>query len=164
MLIKVYKNLSFKNINSIFFVKNLKTVLKYSNMKKCTISLTLVSNVTMSQYNKTFRDKNGPTDILSFPSHFIKHEIGDIYIAPDFVQTKLKRNKCLCLTGHLDRESMAEYMRLLIAHGVCHLVGMDHEVENDAKDMEIVENFLLSKCRGENSSIHLFKEGADIKF
>lgn len=104
-------------------------VLKLENFKGLAeISVTLVDNVYIQELNKQYRDKDVPTDVLSFPQ--IKegggYEIdpnngyqvlGDIIISVETVSHQCK------VYGRTFRHEMAH----LTAHGALHLLGYDHE-------------------------------------
>lgn len=111
------------------------------------ISIWLTTNKTIHYYNKTYRQKDKPTDILSFPYHTelkagqrIKPKsdddknLGDIIISLEYVQKDLPRwNK-----------SFEERMKILLVHGICHLLGYDHIEDKDFKVMQKKEDALLN--------------------
>jgi probable rRNA maturation factor len=78
-------------------------------------------------YNKQFRKKDYPTDVLSFPVRETvenEHYLGDILISMErtTVQAREKRHP-------VKRE-----LKILLLHGVLHLLGYDHEVDNGQMD------------------------------
>ena len=91
------------------------------------VAICLVSDAEMARLNKTFRGKNKPTDVLSFPAGRTpafrwassSRFLGDIAISPAMA----KRN-----AGSYGR-TVAEELRILILHGVLHLMGYDHETD-----------------------------------
>ena len=111
------------------------------------ISISVASVSEIHELNKKYREVDKPTDVLSFPI-FSREEIesdsivelqeidlGDIIICIDVVEEHAKEYE----TGIL-RETM--YM---ITHGICHLIGYDHENEVDKKEMRALEEKILSK-------------------
>lgn len=110
------------------------------------ISIWLTTNKTIHFYNKNYRQKDKPTDILSFPYHTnlkagqkIKPKsdedknLGDIIISPKYVHDDLMRwNK-----------TFEKRMKILLVHGICHLLGYDHIEDNDYKIMHKKETKLL---------------------
>jgi probable rRNA maturation factor len=90
------------------------------------IDLIVCYNSTIQEYNKTYRDKNQATDVLSFP---IENDnimlanimpLGSIVISIDFVNAKALE------LGH----STEDEFTLLFIHGLLHLLGYDHEIDN----------------------------------
>lgn len=120
-------------------------VLKYDDFD---ISVLITTNATIRKYNRDFRHKDKPTDILSFPYHpelqagkRIKvHEpedanLGDLIISAEYV---VQEARALNVT-------FEARMKLLLVHGVCHLLGYDHIDDADWRKMRAKEAFLLKK-------------------
>ena len=128
-------------------------MLKEKNIDKETVSLSIsaVSKEEIHKINKEYRNVDRPTDVLSFPiferseidnfsniddNKKIKEiELGDIIICIDILEEHAIEYK----TGIL-REIL--YM---ITHGVCHLFGYDHEIEEEKKEMRALEEKILKK-------------------
>jgi probable rRNA maturation factor len=87
------------------------------------LSLAFVSPREMEELHRRFMGEDGPTDVLSFP---LGEDglIGDVVICP----LEARRNN--------PRHPSAE-LRLLVTHGVLHLLGYDHEEEQDRREMWI---------------------------
>jgi probable rRNA maturation factor len=99
------------------------------------VTVQLVSDQAMARLNQTFRKKQGPTDVLSFPARRKRPRenaayMGDIAISPETARRNARR---------FSRALGAE-MRILILHGMIHLAGFDHE--NDSGEMERLERRL----------------------
>ena len=98
--------------------------------KKVSLSILLSNNKKIKKLNKNFRNKNKPTDILSFPfskKNRIKKKtyIGDIIISYDYLnKPKLQKIKIF-------REKL---IRIFI-HGFLHLLNFDHNKDTDYKKM-----------------------------
>lgn len=104
------------------------------------VGVCLVTNGVIAAWNWEYRGKRGPTDVLSFRSEPDAHNprgsyLGDIAIAP-----ALARRNARKLSRTLDSE-----MRILILHGLLHLMGYDHET--DQGQMERRERRLLKDLR-----------------
>jgi probable rRNA maturation factor len=90
------------------------------------IDLIVCYNSTIKEYNKTYRDKDRATDVLSFPienDNILLADVmplGSIVISIDFVHTK-------ALELHHSNE---DEFTLLFIHGLLHLLGYDHEIDN----------------------------------
>ena len=103
--------------------------------KKINFSLLLSNNKKIKKLNKNFRNKNKPTDILSFPSNkknIIKNKtyIGDIIISYEFLN-KPKIQKIEIFKKKLIR---------IFIHGFLHLLNFDHKKDIDYKKMLKEEN------------------------
>ena len=103
------------------------------------IELIITTNEEIQAINNEYRGKNTPTDVLSFPYEAMPMApLGSIVISEDFVQQKAQE------LGHTTDD---EFM-LLFIHGLLHLLGYDHEIDNGemrAKEEELIEKFQLPK-------------------
>lgn len=129
--------------------------------KDAQISITIVDSDEIKAINKEFRNIDKPTDVLSFPliDFSIDHNyeisedsldcidpengevmLGDIVLCIDKIKSQaLEYNHSV----------LREYA-FLIAHSMLHLLGYDHMVENEAKDMERRQEEILKSlgiCR-----------------
>jgi probable rRNA maturation factor len=86
------------------------------------VDVLLADDPTLRQLNKSFRGKNKPTDVLSFPtpSEFAKRHAGDLAIS---IETAARQ---AATYGHALRDEV----RILLLHGLLHLSGEDHETDN----------------------------------
>jgi probable rRNA maturation factor len=89
---------------------------------KGAVDVLLADDPTLRHLNKTFRGKNKPTDVLSFPapSSFAARHAGDLAISLDTAARQAKTY------GH----TLAEETKILLLHGLLHLSGEDHETDN----------------------------------
>jgi probable rRNA maturation factor len=107
----------------------------------CELSIALVDLEEMTELNGRFREKDGPTDVLSFPCDdpcAIVEEgepvtLGDVVIAPEIAENQAAEY------GH----TVEEELNLLLVHGVLHLLGYDHIEDDDASVMQARERALL---------------------
>jgi len=101
------------------------------------IELILTDNDEIAHINREFRDIDKDTDVLSFPSDpFPNAPLGSIIISVDKVQSVAEE------LGHTPDDEMA----LLFIHGMLHLLGYDHEVDNGEmreRERELVKEFNL---------------------
>ncbi len=109
-----------------------------NSLTKKDIELMVVKNDEIQELNKEHRKIDKATDVLSFPMDFdfVNMPLGSIVISTDFVQEKSKEY------GH----SFNEEFSLLFIHGILHLLGYDHEVDNGehrAKEEELIKEFKL---------------------
>ena len=86
---------------------------------RATVSVLLCGDARMRRLNREWRRIDRPTDVLSFPSGEPGF-LGDVAIDVPYAARQARRR------GHsLDRE-----VQLLLAHGVLHLMGHDHETDD----------------------------------
>ena len=107
-------------------------------LTKKDIELLVVRNDEIRILNKEHRKIDKATDVLSFPLDydFVNMPLGSIVISTDFVEEKAKEY------GHTFNEEFS----LLFIHGILHLLGYDHEVddgEHRAKEEELIKKFNL---------------------
>ncbi|MFK5976775.1 MAG: rRNA maturation RNase YbeY [Sulfurovum sp.] len=102
------------------------------------IELIITNNEDIRELNREYRGKDSPTDVLSFPleQYSDNMPLGSIIISADYVINK---------ASEFDHTVQDELL-LLFIHGVLHLLGYDHEVDDGemrAKEVEIIESFSL---------------------
>lgn len=85
------------------------------------VTVLLTSDAAIKRLNKQFRGKNKATDVLSFPaSEMAAGVAGDLAIS---AETALKQAR---EQGH----TLSTEIKVLMLHGLLHLAGYDHEVDN----------------------------------
>jgi len=104
------------------------------------IELILTDNKTIQELNKEYRQKDTPTDVLSFPLEAAtQHEpAGSVVISLEYAK------KIADELGH----ALDEEVSLLLIHGLLHLQGYDHEIDNGEmreKEGYWIEYFKLPK-------------------
>jgi len=116
------------------------------------LGILLTDNQAIQCFNRDFRSKDEPTDILSFPFHpdleagqAIVAEteddknVGDLIISLEYI-------KELC---EQENKTINEHLRTLLCHGICHLLGYDHYTESTDKVMKEKESWLAAKLAEE---------------
>src|ERR1700693_245612 len=113
-------------------------------LQEAQVTVCLVSDAEIAGMNQSFRKKHGPTDVLSFPAVKLRKparsqglpvssspdfldgdaSLGDIAIAPAVAKQNAKK---------YGRTLPAE-LKILILHGVLHLLGFDHEADRGEMD------------------------------
>ena len=101
------------------------------------IELIITSEAEIQEINKTHRGVNAATDVLSFPyQQMPMSPLGSIVISSEHVKTKAKELQ------HTEPDECT----LLFIHGLLHLLGFDHEVDNGemrAEETRLIEKFNL---------------------
>ncbi|GAA0641230.1 rRNA maturation RNase YbeY [Brevundimonas lenta] len=95
----------------------------------------LTHDAAVQALNGRFREKDRPTNVLSFPApESAAPHLGDIVLAYGVCAGEAaEQNK-----------SLADHLSHLTVHGVLHLLGFDHEVEAEAEEMEAEERSILA--------------------
>lgn len=99
------------------------------------LAILLADDERLSGLNSAFRGKAGPTNVLSFPAPANPEGwLGDVALA---------FGTCLREAEAQDKR-LEHHLQHLVAHGVLHLVGYDHETEAEASAMEGLEIKVLA--------------------
>jgi probable rRNA maturation factor len=135
----------------------LRRVKREIGLRDSDVTVCLVSDAEIARMNEAFRKKKGPTDVLSFPAGETRRALaagrkriytegaenaegtekrrarkesasetylGDIAIAPETARRYAEKNG----------RSLNDELRVLILHGVLHLLGYDHETDRGEMD------------------------------
>lgn len=102
------------------------------------LELIIVNNEAIKEINFEYREKNEATDVLSFPfeGDFAHLPLGTIIISENFIVEKAKEYN----------HKMEDELKLLFIHGLLHLLGFDHEIDNGEhrqKEEELIKNLNL---------------------
>ncbi len=123
--------------------QKLLAVLDYADFD---LGILITNNSGIRKYNAEYRHKDKPTDILSFPyyaevvagkrirvSRDQEKNLGDLIFSAEYVVKEAEKYQV----------SFDERMRVLLVHGVCHLLGYDHIENADYRRMRAKEAYLL---------------------
>ena len=130
----------------LFFKKICKSFPKKYKFLRRNISFTLLlsNNKSIKKLNKSFRNKNKSTDILSFPSNkklkkIKENYIGDIIISYNFIDKPKSQSF----------KSFKEKLIKTFIHGFLHLLNFDHIKDKDyikmLKEEELIYKSVISK-------------------
>jgi probable rRNA maturation factor len=90
------------------------------------LSISFVTTEEMADLHASYAGEEGPTDVLSFPLAEADEDgvriLGDVVIAP-------------AVAAANNPTDPAAELRLLLAHGILHLLGYEHEREDDRTEM-----------------------------
>jgi probable rRNA maturation factor len=100
-------------------------VLRAEGAERAELSVSLVEDAEMAELHLRYLGEPGPTDVLAFPIGEDDGEgvrvLGDVVIAPAYAA---ERNP-----------DLPAELRLLLVHGILHLLGYDHEGEGERREM-----------------------------
>jgi len=124
--------------------KIVSTILDQEKMSDCVINLRLLNDNEMRKLNMQFRQKDKTTNVLSFPNDDISvkqtKNIGDIAISVEYVKAEAKK----------EGKTFDDHIIHMLAHGVYHILGYDHENNENAMIMENKEIQTLKKINISN--------------
>ena len=128
----LYKKCISNSVNQTF------KIIKFSSNIEISISFLLTSNSEMKLLNQKYRNKNKPTNVLSFPMNEKienKNYLGDVVIACEKIidesyEQNIKKYK---------------YLSKMTIHGVLHLLGYKHDTDSQFNEMNLIEKKILEK-------------------
>jgi probable rRNA maturation factor len=104
-----------------------------------TVSLLFTDDEEIQDLNARFRNKDRPTNVLSFPGADnvqipgIPPHLGDIALAYETVRRE----------AEAEGKTFEDHLTHLVVHGFLHLAGYDHEEADEAEEMEDLERLIL---------------------
>jgi probable rRNA maturation factor len=127
-----YKKCISNSVNQIF------KIIKFSSNNEISISFLLTSNSEIKLLNHKYRNKNKPTNVLSFPMNEKienKNYLGDVVIACEKIidesyEQNIKKYK---------------YLSKMTIHGVLHLLGYKHDTDRQFNKMNSIEKNILEE-------------------
>ncbi len=102
-------------------------------------SLRLTDDATIHELNRTYRDVDKPTDVLAFAMRegmggdMFPEQIGDVVVSIDTAERQAKRG-------------LMHELLFLTAHGLCHLLGYDHQDDEQEAEMNARMAALLAEA------------------
>jgi len=103
------------------------------------LTIRLVNITESQQLNKQYRQKDKPTNVLSFPFEVPEgielNLLGDLVICAQVVEEEAKAQK----------KELFDHWTHMVIHGCLHLLGYDHINDTDANEMEALEVEILAK-------------------
>ena len=127
-----YKKCISNSVNQTF------KIIKFSSNNEVSISFLLTSNSEIKLLNQRYRNKNKPTNVLSFPMNEKienKNYLGDVVIACEKIidesyEQNIKKYK---------------YLSKMTIHGVLHLLGYKHDTDSQFRKMNSIEKNILKE-------------------
>ena len=104
------------------------------------LSVVFCDDARIRELNAEWRGKDKPTNVLSFPAFEVVDGaqppmLGDIVLAAETVARE----------AELEMKPLANHISHLLVHGFLHLLGHDHEAEDEAETMEALERGALAR-------------------
>ena len=127
-------------VNVASLEQTVQLVLEKLSTSDAELTLVIGDNAQIQELNRSYRDVDAPTDVLSFPADFTDPEnenpyLGDIIIAYPLAQAQAEQS------GH---SAQAE-LQLLTVHGLLHLLGYDHTADAEKAEMWALQHEMLEQ-------------------
>ena len=109
------------------------------HIENAELSVVVVDNDQIRDLNRTYLERDRPTNVISFPQQEgdgpVGEHLGDVVISAERAAEEARDAGM----------SLRERMLQLLVHGICHLTGYDHEkgIEEEAREMEEAEERLI---------------------
>ena len=122
-------------------LKKISKIVKFFKGRNVTFTILLTNSINMKKLNKKFRNKNKPTDVLSFPFYssnnlkIIKQKklyIGDVAVSYEIINSRSNKNNFFL-----------EFDKAWV-HGFLHLIGYNHIKNKDYSKMNKIEKRILN--------------------
>ena len=102
--------------------------MELEKIEPCGVSVVLTDDMEIRELNRDYRNKDCPTDVLSFPLYdengILDEELGDIVISLERAMEQAEEY------GH----SFEREVAFLTAHSMLHLLGYDHEDDDEEEE------------------------------
>lgn len=115
-----------------------------------TLSVELADDDRVAALNARWRDRPGPTNVLSFPAHE-GEDLATALAAADPDGPPPALGDIILARGTCAREAaaggvpLADHLALLVVHGCLHCLGHDHVEDDEAEAMEALETRILAR-------------------
>ena len=131
------------------FVEAAQQTLRLLGLVDVELSILLCDDAFIHPLNRDYRGKDRPTDVLSFSQREEGDPddpvLGDVIISIERAQEQADER------GH----ALGVELALLLVHGILHLLGYDHEEEEEAEEMEAKERELLAQISVDWSAVSM---------
>ncbi|MEZ4708920.1 MAG: rRNA maturation RNase YbeY [Caldilineaceae bacterium] len=135
--------------------------LQQQGVERAGLTIVITDDATVHELNRTFRDVDGPTDILSFPNHEtagadaseeLDHALApQLILPPELIEAQISYLGDLIISFPYTQRQAASLGRpldaelvLLVIHGALHLLGHDHADAAEEAAMWAQQNQVLA--------------------
>jgi probable rRNA maturation factor len=124
-------------------------MLRALELGDCELSVLLTNDREIHELNLCHRDKDKPTDVLSFPLDDEANSegtrwLGDVVISIDTAERQALGRK----------RGLLEEVRFLLAHGILHLIGYDHATKAEKREMDAMTRRLVRQAPIDPGEVH----------
>jgi probable rRNA maturation factor len=103
-------------------------------------SIVLTDDAGIQDYNKRYRQVNKPTDVLSFPADTVDPDVDRRYLGDVIISYPRAAAQARSGNHPIDEE-----LQLLVVHGVLHLGGYDHLLDEERARMTAAQSEVFSR-------------------
>ncbi|XP_024056980.1 endoribonuclease YbeY [Terrapene carolina triunguis] len=124
---------------------------KILDVQQFDLGVICVNNRNIQLLNSTYRQKNVPTDVLSFPFHENlkagelpqpsfrdEYNLGDVFLGVEYIYQQCQEHG----------EDYYSILTVTAAHGLCHLLGYQHNTEAEWEQMYQKEKQIIEELNG----------------
>jgi probable rRNA maturation factor len=104
------------------------------------VSIVLANNAAVQRLNRTYRGKDKPTNVLSFPAHGPDSGQGPCLLGDVIVAYGVAAQE-----ARMEDKTLNAHLAHLVLHGVLHLLGYDHKDDRQAAVMERLETVIMAR-------------------
>jgi len=126
-------NSQISGINTKYFQKIAEKLMRKEKISGKMLSITFTTSGFIKELNHKYRKKNRSTDVITFYFDDDEQVFGDIYISVDDARGNLE----------LRNHSLKSELTFLLVHGFVHLLGYDHQNDDQQQHMKNKENELM---------------------
>jgi len=143
--ITIQRNIKSNSIPTVALLRRWARATLMRHVAAADVTIRITNTNEMTELNQTWRNKKGPTNVLSFPLYTptkndVKPLLGDIILCAEVVFAEAtEQNK-----------TPEQHFAHMVVHGMLHLIGFDHENIIDAEKMEAEEILILADLGFEN--------------
>ncbi len=112
--------------------------LAFMEIYEAEVSVVLADDTFVQNLNREYRNKDKPTNVLSFPQD--APMLGDIVLAYETIAHEASDQD----------KAFSDHLSHLLVHGTLHLLGYDHETDEEAEEMEGLEIEILGEMGVKN--------------
>ena len=138
MIIDISRQSELWDVTDDFVGQAVNAALSGFEVEETELSVVLADDAFVQNLNRDYRDKDKPTNVLSFPQD--TPMLGDVVLAYETVKREAEEQD----------KGFEDHLAHLLVHGVLHLLGYDHEDDKQAEEMEALEVEILSRLSIKN--------------
>lgn len=121
----------------------LETLRQTGSVLDVDLAVVLTGDQELQRLNREYLGIDAPTDVLSFPAGFTDPDTRQPYLGDILISLERARQQ-----AETNQQTIEQELRLLIVHGVLHLLGYDHAEEEEKERMWALQEKILSQLAG----------------